>query len=183
MSNDGVGFDPVEPGASAADRADWTRRWVVRTSIAIFVSLAMFTAVTYLLFRNAENSAEIIGAARLTWNPETDDPLGEGKAASVEIISDDDGYRVFIFDIEVLRPPADFEMIEAWLVEDDEPDNRLSVGTFESIRTRQFPLADGVDPLVYDQVEFSLEPVDGDPTFSGRTLMRGNIVWIVDPPG
>lgn len=175
---------------SSADRpgAEITRRWLIRTSIAVVVSLGLFAAVVFLVLRSDTDESEIVGAARLTWNPETDDPLGEGKSASVEVIRDGDEHRVFVFDLEVLRPPAESEFIETWLVAEQTSDDtgsdaveRVSVGTFDDIRTRLFPLAEGIDPLDFTSVEFSLEADDGDPAYSGRTLMAGEIVWLREP--
>lgn len=163
------------------DPSDVTRRWLARTTFAVGVALALFAVFAIVVTRPNDDVA-VIGAARLTWNPETDDALGEGKAASVEIIEEDGRYRAFIFDIEVLRPPADFEFIEAWLVDDTGATERLSVGTFDEIRTRVFPLPPDVDPRTFDFVEFSLQPRDGDGAYSGRTLIRGEMVWLAPPP-
>lgn len=170
---------------------DFTIRWLTRTLVVVAVSLAVFSVLALVFLRPGPDDAEVIGATRVAWNPDRDDALGEGKSASVEIIEDDGRYSAYIFDIEVLRPPADFEFLEVWLVTGDEGDDdvgvdgdveRLSIGTFDNIRTRLFPLPDDVDPLDYDRVVFSLEPDDGDDGFSGRTLMSGDLVWLTAPP-
>lgn len=174
--------DPSVDGPAPRD-VDITRRWLIRTSVAVVVSLGLFALATYLLLGSDDDDSEIIGAARLTWDADTDDPLGEGKAASVEVIRDDDRHRVFVFDLEVLRTPADEEFIETWLVtvDGEEEAGRLSVGRIDEIRTRLFEVPAGVDPLDFTRVEFSLERDDGDPAPSGRTLLAGDIVWLVDP--
>ena len=184
MTDDPISSPSAEPAASGRNATDVTTRWLLRTSIAIVVSLGLFTALVFLLLRSETDDAAVIGATRLTWDPSTDDPLGEGKAASVEIIDDDGRLSVYIYDIEVLRPPADFEFIEAWLVDgsgDDEA--RLSIGTFDEIRTRLFTLPDDTDVREFDRVEFSLEADDGDDSFSGPRLMEGEIAWLTEPPG
>lgn len=184
MTDDASPIRNSEPAPSSRDDTDVTSRWLFRTSVAIVVSLGLFTALVFLLLRSETDDAAVIGAARLTWDPTTDDPLGEGKAASVEIIDDDGRLSVYIYDIEVLRPPADFEFIEAWLVDSSgDDDTRLSVGTFDAIRTRLFTLPDDTEALDFDRVEFSLEPDDGDDAYSGRTLMQGEIAWLTEPPG
>ncbi len=182
---------PVQPrgplerllGRAAPEGAgDITSRWLARTTFAVGVALALF-AVFAIVVAAPDDDAAVIGAARLTWDPDTDDALGEGKAASVEIIEEDGRYRAYIFDIEVLRPPADIEFIEAWLVDDTDTTQRLSVGTFDEIRTRVFPLPEDVDPRTFDLVEFTLQPRDGTGGYSGRTLIRGEMVWLTAPPG
>ncbi len=161
-----------------------TGRWLMRSLFAVVVALGLFTVFALIVRASVDDDSQVIGAARLTWNPATDDALGEGKAASVEIIADDGSYRVFIYDLEVLRSPADSEFIEAWLVPADDAVgvDRVSIGVFDEIRTRLFPIADGIDPRAYTTVELSLQDENNRGEYSGRTLLRGELVWLVDPP-
>ena len=184
MTSTGPGEPPLDSTRTRRAGPDFTVQWLIRTLVVIAVALVAFAAVALLLFRGGGEDTEVVGAARIAWNADRDDPLGEGKAASVEILEDGDGYSVFVFDLEVLRPPADIEFIEVWLVDDDaDPAQRLSAGRFDDIRTRVFALPDGIDPIGFDTVEFSLEPDDGDDSYSGRTLIEGELVWLTDPPG
>jgi len=169
----------------AGTDADFTLQWLTRTLAVVALSLALFTVLAVVFFRPGPDDAAVIGVARLEWDADRDDALGEGKAASVEIIEDDGRFSAYVFDIEVLRPPASFESLEVWLVDVDAEGgaaDRLSVGAFDAIRTRLFALPEGIDPVEYERVEFSLEPDDGDDAFSGRTLVAGDLVWITAPP-
>lgn len=179
--SDRDGRAPNLPGRADSN---FTVRWLVRTLVVVAISLVVFSLFAVAFLRPGPDDAVIIGATRMAWDPERDDPLGEGKAASVEIFEEDGRYRAYVYDIDVLRPPAESEFLEVWLVSgtDDSGVDRLSVGTFDSIRTRVFVLPDDVDPLDYDRVVFSLEPDDGDPGFSGRTMMSGELVWLSPPP-
>ena len=153
--------------------------------LAVVVALGLFAAFALVVRTSLADDSEVIGAARLTWNPATDDALGEGKAASVEIIVENGSHRIFIYDLEALRSPADSEFIEAWLVPaaDATGVNRVSVGEFDEIRTRVFSIEDGIDPRSYATVEFSLQNESNRGDYSGRTLLRGEVVWLVEPPG
>jgi len=167
---------------SGRSDSDFTISWLMRTLAVVAVSLVVFAGIL-LFLRPGSDDSEVIGAARVAWDPTRDDPLGEGKAASIEIIDDDGRFSAFVFDIEILRTPADFEFLEVWLTDGTGEDaERLSVGTFDEIRARVFSLPDEVDPLDFSRVEFSLESDDGDDSFSGRTLMSGGLVWLTPPP-
>jgi hypothetical protein len=161
-----------------------TNRWLARTVVACVVAFVLFAIFALIVRASAGDDAEIIGAARLTWNPEIDDPLGEGKAASVEIIEEDGSRRAFIYDIEVFRSPADTEFIEVWLVPADESTQtpRVPIGEFDEIRTRVFPIADDIDPRSFERIELSLQNDTNRNQYSGRTLLRGELVWLVTPP-
>jgi hypothetical protein len=164
--------------------AEITNRWLARTVVACVFAFALFAGFALIVRASFGNDAEIIGAARLTWNPEIDDALGEGKAASVEIIEEDGDHRVFIYDIEVLRSPAETEFIEVWLVPANESTTapRVSIGEFDEIRTRVFPIADEIDPRSFERVELSLQNESNRNDYSGRTLLRGELVWLIAPP-
>lgn len=164
--------------------SDITSRWLARTVVASVVAFALFAIFALIVRATIGDDAEVIGAARLTWSPEVDDALGEGKAASVEIIEEDGRHRVFIYDLEVLRSPAASEFIEVWLVATDPSGDtrRVSIGEFDEIRTRVFSVAEEIDPRSFESVEFSLQNDGNRNEYSGRTLLRGDLVWLVDPP-
>ena len=164
--------------------SDVTNRWLARTIAASVITFVLFAIFALIVRASVGDDAEVIGAARLTWSPEVDDALGEGKAASVEIIEEDGRHRVFIYDIEVLRSPAETEFIEVWLVAPDPSTGtrRVSIGEFDEIRTRVFSVAEEIDPRSFESVEFSLQNDSNRNEYSGRTLLRGDLVWIVTPP-
>lgn len=176
-------FDMVS-GARRSPMPDVTARWLARTLVAVVVALGLFAVVAMIARASTSDDAKVIGAARLTWNPTFDDPLGEGKAASVEIIEEDGRYRAFFFDFEALRPFADSEFIEAWLVPADGAAGmeRRSIGEFDEVRTRVFSLGDGFDPQAFETIELSLQDDDNRGEYSGRTLLQGALVWLVEPP-
>lgn len=89
--------------------------------------------------------------------------------ASVILEIDDDPMLVFDFDDEL---PAG-EPIEVWILTADGSEI-APVGTVQPGDTT-WDWPEGFDPVEYPLVDFSIEPDDGDPTHSGRSILRGQL--------
>lgn len=98
---------------------------------------------------------------------------GEAPSASGEalvVASDGGGLRLRV---DGLPPSAQGEHYELWLL--DGPDRLLSLGAFrvppEGATEVTVPLP--VPLTAFDFVDVSVEPEDGDPSHSGRSVLRG----------
>lgn len=64
------------------------------------------------------------------------------------------------------------EPVELWLIKPDLSD-MVSLGLVQADGT--FAVPDGFDVSEYSVVDLSIEPNDGDPTHSGRSILRGEL--------
>lgn len=62
---------------------------------------------------------------------------------------------------------------EVWLISSDAT-RLISLGTVEG-NAGTFPIPAGVDLSIYDLVDVSAEPIDGDPAHSGDSIVRGQL--------
>ena len=99
----------------------------------------------------------------------TDEGLPVTGAAPAEArIVERDGQLQLELDVADL-PEAD-GFYEVWLI-DTNVEGMFSLGTINGEGTLDVPA--GVNPADYPVVDISIEPVDGDPTHSGQSVLRG----------
>ena len=67
----------------------------------------------------------------------------------------------------------DDEPLELWLIKPDLSD-MVSLGLIDDQGDYRIP--GGIDPAEFSLVDVSVEPNDGDPTHSGRSILRGELV-------
>lgn len=66
----------------------------------------------------------------------------------------------------------DDEPLELWLIKPDLSD-MVSLGLVDDQGSYEIPA--GIDPSEFSLVDVSIEPDDGDPTHSGRSILRGEL--------
>jgi hypothetical protein len=97
-------------------------------------------------------------------------PLDSSRATgTASVVEEDDGTRMLR--IELDAPAAKDGFYEAWLA-DPSAVGMISMGNV-SPGTTSLPVPDGLDLADWPTVEISVGPVDGDPTHSGVSLVRG----------
>lgn len=153
----GASGDVTSLDARRASR--WPRTWSTIAAAAAIV-LLLVVAVPSLL-RGGE-IAEPVGIAAL--DP-LDDRASGARAELVEI----DGEFVLRFDGDSLPDDVD-GYFEVWLIDTDVA-GMVSLGPLDLERGQ--PVPNGLDPSDFPIVDVSLEPIDGDPTHSGDSLLRG----------
>jgi hypothetical protein len=94
-------------------------------------------------------------------------PSAGGKA---EVVQTANGRRL---DVEVNRLGAAQGFYEVWLIDRDVK-RMVPVGILRG-GSGQFDLPDGVDLETYPLVDISEEPLDGNPTHSGTSVLRGTL--------
>jgi hypothetical protein len=99
---------------------------------------------------------------------------GEGSGSgSARLIELPDGRRQLVVDETLASVPAE-SYVEVWLIDPESDLQRMvSLGPVDGRRTLEIPR--GIDPSTYRVVDVSIEPADGDPTHSGRSVLRGTI--------
>ena len=69
--------------------------------------------------------------------------------------------------------------LELWLIEPDadgSPAELVSLGVIDPDRPGDFAVPATTDPSVFSVVDISIEPRDGVPTHSGRSILRGPLI-------
>ncbi len=148
---------------AVADNVSFLRRrapLVLAAAAAILVVALVSTAV----FTTSGSTSTVVATTTIT-----DDGLPVTGAASAEArIVEQDGQLQLEIDVDEL-PEAD-GFYEVWLI-DTNVEGMFSLGTISGAGTLEVPA--GVDPADYPVVDISIEPVDGDPTHSGQSVLRG----------
>lgn len=120
----------------------------------------------------------IVGVAALVRQPSAEPtvvastPLGSlGPAGSGEVeLVDADGELRLRLDISDVDPGDGF--LEVWMIDTDVT-RLVSLGPVRADGTYDLP--PGLDPAQFPVVDVSVEPLDGDPTHSGDSVLRGEL--------
>jgi hypothetical protein len=98
------------------------------------------------------------------------DQLEGGGSGRAELIEGRDGQLLLRVDTEGLEPGDGY--LELWMI-DPSVTRLVSLGPLRAGGVYDVPA--GVTPADFPIVDISAEPVDGDPTHSGRSLLRGQL--------
>jgi len=141
------------------------RRWVPVVGIAASVALVASVGLTAWGITRP-TPAIVLASATLDSFPNWPDATGK---AVVE--ESTDGTRVVQVSFDA--PGLGDEYTEVWLISSDAT-RLVSLGTVAGSRgTLTIPA--GVDLSIYDLVDVSAEPYDGDPAHSGDSILRGRL--------
>jgi anti-sigma-K factor RskA len=97
-------------------------------------------------------------------------PAAEGRADLVEL----DGHRVLDVSVPDVRA-EDGSVLEVWLIDPDSG-GLQSLGLVDG--ATRLPIPDGIDLDRFSVVDVSVEPLDGDPTHSADSAVRGPLAPI-----
>ncbi len=156
---------------SLPERQRIRRRLAVGIAAVLVVVVAGVT--TLLLAR--DDPADVVASATLAYDPEQFDISGAQARAGAELVVDDGEHSIAIVDAALPSPEADADL-EVWLIRPDASGNvvdLVSIGIIDPANPGSLSVPEGYDPDVYSVVDISIEPRDGDPSHSGRTILRG----------
>lgn len=112
---------------------------------------------------------QIVASAQLAPMPDGPDRGGDAEAT---LNKTDDGYTVTVKATDMSGPEGFYEV---WLL-DEKNSGLIALGTLApGQREATFPVPDGVDLQLFNAVDISDEPLDGNPGHSGATVMRGTL--------
>lgn len=97
------------------------------------------------------------------------EPLGAAGAGTAELVDDDGDLRLRVETADI--DPGD-GFLEVWVI-DPEVSKLVSLGPLRPDGVYDLPA--GLEPEQFPIVDVSLEPIDGDPTHSGDSLLRGQL--------
>ena len=134
------------------------RGWWVGLSVA---AAAIVVVVTLAITRRGDD-ATVVAAVELQ-------RLGDTGSGRAELL-DRDGTVQLRLETEGLDPDEGY--LELWLI-DPTVTRLVSLGPLRADGIYDVPA--GVDPAAFPIVDVSVEPVDGDPTHSGDSVLRGEL--------
>jgi len=148
---------------SPAHRRSRWARWAPALGAAALVA-AVVGATVVIADRGADT--EVLREVAL-------EPLEGGATGNARLVRLSNGQQELVLDERLQAIPAD-SYVEVWLIDPDSGLQRMvSLGAIEGQGT--FGIPRGIDPAVYSLVDVSIEPADGVPTHSGRSVLRGSI--------
>ncbi len=125
-----------------------------------------------------DDNAPTLAAAELAFDPVAFDPAGAGAVATAALVVDD-GAQVIRIDDDSLPFDLDEDAaLELWLIRADADGNvvdLVSLGDIDADGDRSFAVPAGYDAGVFNVVDISVEPRDGDEAHSGRSILRGQL--------
>ena len=136
-------------------------RWVVPLSIT--AGIAVIAGVVVVGGDDPEEPA-VVATATL-------DPLaGSGSGTAEEKLLDTDGHLQLRIETDDLDAGDGF--LEVWVI-DSGVERLVSLGPVRADGLYDLPT--GLDPRDFPIVDVSVEPIDGNPTHSGNSLLRGQL--------
>jgi anti-sigma-K factor RskA len=165
------GWVPPPPGlweridAAAHEPIPLARRrrsWFVPVAAAAAAVIVVVAALGTLLLVD-DDEGDVLATVELA-------PLGDAGAGSAQLVQRDGTLQLRV-DTEDLDPGDGY--LELWLI-DPTVSRLVSLGPLRDDGTYDLPAH--VDPAAFPIVDVSIEPVDGDPTHSGDSVLRGELI-------
>jgi hypothetical protein len=159
-----------EPAASnVVSLASRRRRaWTLLATAAAVVAVVAAGVVVL----GDGSDGEVVSTAALAFDAEAFDPRGSDATARAELVDDDGRLEIRLTDASL--PELAGEDLQLWLIEPDssgQPIDVAPVALLDGAGTYRVP--EGLDPSSHFVVDISIEPRDGDPAHSGKSILRG----------
>jgi len=190
-------WDRIEAAAFEADPADAAvapespatvhrlddrrRRRVVPIFVGMAAALLLLVAGFVVVSSiGGTDDSTVVARAELTFDPERFDSLGAAAAADAELVKLDDGTEeIKLVDAALPSTAPEDADLELWLIRPDADGNvadLVSLGVVDPSDPGTFAIPPTYDPAVFTVVDISVEPHDGQPAHSGRSILRGPLV-------
>jgi len=140
-----------------------------RSRVLVGAALVGAAAVALLTFALARAGDDVRTIDEIALSNEGLDPSGGASTGSVRLVELSDGSRAIDLDVSNL-PKVDGEFFELWLI-DPQVKGMVSMGPVRG--SGRYVIPDGVGTDAFPIVDLSVEPVDGVPTHSGKSVLRG----------
>jgi anti-sigma-K factor RskA len=151
--------EPADTGTVVPITSGRRRPWLLALSAAAAVVVVVTAGI--LLTRDGDDE-RVVSAVEL-------EQLGESGSGRAQLI-DRDGMLELRLDTAELDAGDGY--LELWLI-DPSVTRLVSLGPLRPDGVYDLP--PGVDPAQFPIVDVSVEPVDGDPTHSGQSVLRGQL--------
>lgn len=172
--------EPSSETASVHSIEHRRRRWTTPVFVGVAAALMLVVAGFVAISRSADEPSTVVARAQLTYDAATFDELGATAMADAELIEGDDGTaEIKIVDASLPSPGAETADLEVWLIRPDAAGgiaDIVSLGLVDPDDPGTFEVPAAYDPAEFNLVDISVEPRDGPPTHSGRSILRGPLV-------
>lgn len=151
------------------------RRRTWRIAVPSAAAAAALVIAGIAVYAVTADDPDVIASAALAYDPDAFDPLGAQAQAAAELVADDGRHRIQLVDASLPSAGPDADL-EAWLIQPDDQGNvadLVSLGLIDAADPASLAVPAGYDPSLYSVVDISVEPRDGDPSHSGRSILRG----------
>ena len=161
----GEARDDVAPVVPIADRRPRRRRWLVSAAV---IGAAACAVLGLAIARSGDDVRTVEEVALTNANL---DPAGASSSgqARLEVLAD--GSRAIQLDVRNL-PQISGEFFELWLI-DSQLKGMVSMGPIHG--SGRYVIPAGVNTSTFPIIDLSIEPIDGVPTHSGKSVLRGVI--------
>lgn len=160
--------DSAAPTAPVVSLLARRRTRFVLAVAAVAAALVLVVGVAVNLRRNSGTTTEVVAQAVLTG--EGLDP-GGSSTGSARLVQSDGVWKVDI-SADDLPPLAPDTFYEAWLLSST-PGKLQSLGTLDG--DGGFVVPAGLDLEAFPLVDVSIEPLDGNPAHSTKSVLRGRL--------
>jgi Anti-sigma-K factor rskA, C-terminal len=170
-----VAAESTAPVVSLDERRNRRRSFL---SVAAAAVAVVGLGGVALVSMQDDGDDDVVATAVLEFDPVSFDPLGNGTSAEVSLVDDDAGPAIVVDEASLPDDIGTDADLEFWLIAADETGavvDLVSLGEYEPGTDAPLVVPDGYDPSVYSVVDISIEPRDGDPTHSGRSILRGQL--------
>jgi hypothetical protein len=141
--------------------SDRKRVWL-GLAAAVVVGLGISAAVV----ATRQERADVVARADLT--NKNLDPIGSNSSGHADLLRRGSSY---LLHLEVDKLPSEAgNYIEVWMIDRDVK-GMISLGPYRG--NGDYVIPDGIDPAKFPIVDVSIEPDDGVPTHSGKSIVRG----------
>ena len=151
---------------SAAERADSGGRHRSRTPWLLAAAAVVVGVIAggALLRDGSSDDSTVVAAADLA-------PLGDAGEGNAELVDRDGSLQLRLSTNDL---DAGDGFLEVWVINPDVT-QLVSLGPLRADGVYELP--QGLDPAAFPIVDVSVEPIDGDPTHSGASVLRGELTF------
>ena len=149
----------VRPGPESARRRHW-RVWGVAAAAAV----VLVVAVGVVIGSRSSDDATVVATAAL-------EPLGDTGAGNAKLLEQD---GLLQLQLSTSGIDAGDGFLEVWVINTDVT-QLVSLGPLRNDGIYELP--PGLDPASFPIVDVSVEPIDGVPTHSGDSVLRGQLTF------
>lgn len=168
-----------DQGATVIRLDDRRRFRSLSVVAAVAAAVIVLVAGAAVVVSRSGSTTTVVATAELTYD-ETFDELGVSAVAGAELVQRDDGSaEVRIVGASLPDPTGEPADLELWLIEPDADGNvadLVSLGLVDPSSPGVYEVPAGYDAETFFVVDISVEPRDGQPAHSGRSILRGPLV-------
>jgi hypothetical protein len=156
----------MQTGRSGADLAALAPADRRRVWLGVAAAVAVGLGISAAVVASRSDRPDVVAQAKLT-NKDLD-PVGANSSGHADVVRRGSSY---LLHLEVDKLPSEAgNYIEVWMI-DRQVKGMISLGPFHG--NGDYVIPQGIDPNRFPIVDVSIEPDDGVPTHSGKSIVRG----------